>query len=189
MKTTLGLLIVLSACASCSHLKKAETLSAAQDHGRRSALHASLCEHLKEEGSSPWATDMYDVAFVDLNNDGVSDAITLATDWETGFIGSGGATMFVFAGTKVGDYRFISRSTVTRKPIHVRQTVNNGWRDLVVHTSGGGYPASDHVMVFDGKEYPLNPTMQPKTSIVESDELLIGRDRGSSNNSTATDKH
>jgi hypothetical protein len=124
--------------------------------------------------SSPLSSDDYDVCFVDLNNDGRLEAIALASLWKTGFAGTGGGTMFVFAGTKDGRYQFISSNAVTRKPIYVRQRTNSGWHDLVVHSSGGDMESSARIMVFGGKGYPTNPSTEPKTIIMESDVMIIG---------------
>ena len=94
--------------------------------------------------------------------------------WETGFAGSGGGSLFIFAGTPDGAFQFMSKSSVTREPVFVRQTTNRGWRDLVVRSAGGGIQPSDRVMVFDGKSYPSNPSVEPRTSITQSDLLILG---------------
>ncbi|MGC6455743.1 MAG: hypothetical protein ACON39_06075 [Coraliomargaritaceae bacterium] len=116
----------------------------------------------------------YEVAFVDLNKDDILDAVALVSLWKTGFAGSGGGTLFVFAGTRDEAYQFISKSTLTRAPVYVRKTTNEGWHDLVVRSSGGGIRPSDRIMLFDGKGYPANPSVEPKVRIRKSDRMIIG---------------
>lgn len=94
----------------------------------------------------------YKHAFVDLNDDGVGDAIVLleGMDW----CGSGGCTMLVLKGEGAG-YTAVSRSTVVREPIRVSTSTSHGWRGLIVHSDGKA-----RLMGFTGDGYPLNPSMQ-----------------------------
>jgi len=94
---------------------------------------------------------------VDLNQDGTLDAIVLlqGPDW----CGSGGCDMLVFRGTSKG-FRFVSGSTITFPPIRVLAEKRHGWSTLVVRSGGTG----DVLMRFDGRRYPLNPSLQPKTT-------------------------
>ena len=137
----------------------------------KSVFHACLNAYLKSINSDPVPEDGYDLSFVDLNKDGIMDAIALMNG-KTGWVGSGGATMFVFKGS-ADSYQFISRNTTTRKPIYVRQKKNNGWCGLVVCSSGGGVGPSNRLMIFDGKCYPLNPSVQPETTIINSDVMVM----------------
>lgn len=168
--TVAGLTIILALVfASCVTTQT----SSSKKHrdANNAAFHACLNAYLESIDSDPVSEDGYDLSFVDLNKDGVMDAIALM-NWKTGWVGSGGATMFVFNGF-ADAYQFISRSTITRKPIYVRHKKNNGWRDIVVYNSGGGAKASNRLMVFDGKDYPLNPSVQPETTIINSDIIVM----------------
>ncbi len=167
MKQALVFFIALSLCTSCASIQKDES-------AHRHAFHASFTEHLEGSGSGSLAPEQYTVSFVDLNDDDMLDAVALVSRWDTGYAGSGGGTLFVFAGTRDGTYSFISKSTLTREPVHVRKTTNRGWRDLVVHSSGGGIQPSDRILVFDGNSYPANPSVEPKTRITKQDSMILG---------------
>ncbi len=93
-------------------------------------------------------------ALVDLNSDGVNDAVVLleSQDW----CGSGGCTLLILQGHKAG-LKLISSSTVTGTPIRVSANKTKGWKDLLVYSKGKG----DVLMRFDGKQYPANPSLQP----------------------------
>jgi hypothetical protein len=159
--------IAFSLCVSCASTRF-------DDSEQRNLFHISFAEYLAGRGSESLAPDQYAVDFVDLNNDGIRDAIALVSLWETGFAGSGGGSLFIFAGTPDGAFQFMSKSSVTREPVFVRQITNRGWRDLVVRSAGGGIQPSARVMVFDGKSYPSNPSVEPRTSITQSDLLILG---------------
>jgi hypothetical protein len=83
-------------------------------------------------------TPHFEYALVDLNGDGVPDAIVRLTarDW----CGSGGCTMLIFRGKDRG-YTFVAKATITQKPIRVSPEVLNGWHTLLVPVRGGGRPA------------------------------------------------
>ena len=100
-------------------------------------------------------------ALIDLNDDGIPDAIVLIDDPRMG--GSGGYNMFVAKGTKSG-FRLVSSSTISRSPIFVSTERRYGWRTLLVTVGGGGAKYGQVRMRFNGSRYPLNPTMQPYAS-------------------------
>lgn len=120
--------------------------------------------HYAEQASPDYAH-----AFVDLDKDGVDDAVVWlqGMDW----CGSGGCTMLVLRGGDDG-YAVVSRSTVTREPIRVSDAMSHGWHDLIVHSDG-----VEKLMQFDGKAYPSNPSMQPtaEPGQVDSAKILIGK--------------
>jgi len=103
------------------------------------------------------ATPRHASAEYDLNADGIDDVLIFVTDSQ--YCGSGGCTLFVFKGSATG-LAFISKSTITQPPIAVARHSTNGWRSLIVRSGGTG----DVVLRFDGKEYPLNPSMQPRAT-------------------------
>jgi len=122
-------------------------LHAKEDKSIKKALVAHL------QGELP----IYETVYFDFNSDGIKDAFVYVND--RNWCGSGGCTSFVFVGTKDG-YIYQSKSTITRKPILVTLNTTNGWHDLIVNTGGIGQV----VLAFDGKKYPLNPSMQPKVT-------------------------
>jgi len=118
------------------------------------SLAAAVQDYVENKGVREHATFRY--ALTDLD-DGLSDAIVLLSGHE--WCGSGGCTMLVFHGTKEG-FTFLSGSTITSAPIRVLPEKAHGWRTLIVFSKGKG----DVLMRFDGRRYPLNPSMQPKAT-------------------------
>ena len=119
------------------------------------AVPAGLPEAVRQLGTD--GTDKYAYSLVDLNKDGRLDAVVLMQGQK--WCGTGGCTMVVFAGTNDG-FKLISRSTIANQPIVALTHVRHGWRTLVVEAKGRG-PV---LMSFDGKRYPLNPSVQRKAS-------------------------
>jgi uncharacterized protein len=58
-------------------------------------------------------------------------------------------------------YRLVSSIGLTRPPIRVGAESAAGWRNLIVHVSGGGAKAADVELRFDGRAYPQNPSTLP----------------------------
>ena len=90
--------------------------------------------------------------------------------------GTGGCNTLVFTPEATGDYRQVAEITVSRPPIQVSSRSSNGWRNLLVHVSGGGLGASyDAELEFDGEGYPSNPTVEPvgPAPDTEGAEVLI----------------
>ena len=116
----------------------------------------------------------HQIETVDLNGDGAEDVLVLLEGmmWS----GTGGSTLAVFAAEGDG-YRYVSTISLARAPVIVAQSTHNGWRDLIMTVSGGGMPAKRVALTFDGKEYPLNPSLLPPLEEVgepEGDTLRFG---------------
>ncbi len=94
----------------------------------------------------------YKHAFIDLNNDGVDDAVILLQG--RSWCGSGGCALLILQGEGEG-YRVISKSTVTREPVRISETTSNGWRDIIVHSDG-----TEKLLQFAERAYPENPSME-----------------------------
>ena len=75
--------------------------------------------------------------------------------------GTGGCQTLVFTPGENG-YVVVADISITRPPIQLSSRSANGWRNLLVHVSGGGmvegYVAE---LPFDGTAYPANPTVPP----------------------------
>jgi hypothetical protein len=97
-------------------------------------------------------------ALVDLNGDGIPDAIVLFQGPQN--CGSGGCKLEIFRGTRQG-FKFISGSTISREPIQILAEKRFGWHSITVSVSGGGAKPCSALMQFDGQKYPLNPSMAP----------------------------
>lgn len=113
----------------------------------------------------------FEVAFADLNNDGIEDSLVLleGANW----CGSGGCTLLVFKGLDNHEYQLVSKSTVASAPIYVLEATSQGWSDLSVYTSGKGQV----MLKWGGSNYPSNPSLQP-TLIIDSKAVtpVITRD-------------
>ena len=121
---------------------------------RSEAMAANAARPMLEKavaGQTGTADNKFVDKMIDLNGDGVLDAIVLlqGMDW----CGSGGCTMMVFEGCKDA-MTFKSKSTVTDTPIRVAGTKTKGWSDLIVSSDG-----KDRKLVFDGNKYPSNPSL------------------------------
>lgn len=114
--------------------------------------------------------DHYDIARTDLNADGKEDVLALMNG-KSGYVGSGGATMFVLKGTADG-FESLGSIKVVNEPIHARKSVHNGFRDLLVGVRGGGAEPGFSALQFDGKTYPASPG-EATSKIEASDELLF----------------
>jgi hypothetical protein len=102
----------------------------------------------------------YEFAFalVDLNGDGIPDAIVLFNGPQD--CGSGGCSLEILRGTEQG-FQFISKSTISREPIQILTEKRFGWRSFTVSVRGGGSKPCTALMRFNGQKYPLNPSMVP----------------------------
>jgi hypothetical protein len=118
----------------------------------------------------PDATILFRYALVDLNGDGLDDAVVFITAPE--YCGSGGCTMEVFRGTAKG-FAFVSGSTVTSLPIRVSTEVTNGWRSPFVSSKRRG----DVILAFDGHGYPLNPSVQPVATAAQVSAAVTVNDK------------
>jgi hypothetical protein len=101
----------------------------------------------------------YSSAFVDLRDDGTKEVIVYLTGRE--WCGSGGCIMLILT-SEGPSYRVLTKTTATRLPIRVLVTKTNGWHDISVVVAGGGIlPGYEADLTFDGKTYPLNPSVPP----------------------------
>jgi len=98
-------------------------------------------------------------ALVDLNNDGVLDAVVLMTEGE--YCGSGGCLMVVLRGAS-SRFKVISWNTLSREPVSVLPETSHGWHTLTVKIAGGGVEPGSVLMRFDGRRYPSNPSLVPR---------------------------
>lgn len=104
-------------------------------------------------------TTRYALAFRDLNNDGIPEAIVYLVGKK--WCGSGGCNTLVLA-REGRSWRIVSNIRITRPPIYVLQNTANGWRSIAVWIQGGGIRAGyEAELRFDGKTYPKNPSAPP----------------------------
>jgi hypothetical protein len=132
------------------------------------SLLSAIRSHLKLSMGSE--TPVHVFALTNLDNDGVPDAVVLLTD--RAYCGSGGCTVEVYRGTPLG-FTFVCGSTLSSKPILVSPESSHGWKTLIVASKRSG----SVLMSFDGRRYPLNPSMQPRASDsqIKAATILLGR--------------
>jgi hypothetical protein len=122
---------------------------------------ASLKLVLQKLDPSPSAR--YIAVFADLNGKEPAEAIVymLSQRW----CGSGGCFTFIFR-REGGNWVTISKTSITRPPIYVLDSVSNGWHSIGVWVQGGGIqPGYEAELPFTGKTYPLNPTTPPSRPV------------------------
>lgn len=118
----------------------------------------------------------YAFAMVDLNGDGAQEVVAYVMSSD--FCGSGGCPMFVLT-TYGRRYAVAGQTTVTQTPIRLLPTSTNGWRDLSVGVGGGGEPARQVKLTYDGKFYPKNPSVVNDTvDAALGQQLISADDRG-----------
>lgn len=117
----------------------------------------------------------YAAAYVDLNGDGIDEAVVYFES--RGSCGSGGCRLYVLRSRR-GFWHRVSGHTIIRRPIRVLRTRHNGWRDISVNVRGDVFVENYHAALpFDGSTYPLNPTMPPAWRLPRNARarVLIGR--------------
>ena len=107
----------------------------------------------------------------DLNGDGQAEIVVYA--YGPMLCGTGGCDTVVFTPDASG-YRVVTSISVSRPPIQVSSRSTNGWRNLLVHVSGGGI-VEDHdaELEFDGTTYPSNPTVPPAEPATDTEGAQV----------------
>jgi hypothetical protein len=111
------------------------------------------------EGRSDSPSPHFKFALVDLNDDGVPDAVALVDDPE--YCGSGGCNLLVFRGIHDGSFQRLTVATINREPITVLREKSHGWHSLTVAVGWGGAKSCYALMRFNGQRYPANPSTAP----------------------------
>jgi hypothetical protein len=96
---------------------------------------------------------------VDLNDDGVPDALALITGAE--YCALRGCELVVLRGDPDGSFQAISASTNAREPISILPEKNHGWHTLIVSIAGGTVSPCVVRMRFNGISYPTNASLAP----------------------------
>lgn len=97
---------------------------------------------------------------IDLNHDGNSEVfVGLSGPY---FCGSGGCTLLLLSDKG----ELITRFTVSETPVRILKSSTDGWNDLLIQSQ-----AKHHVLKYDGKTYPSNPSIQPEKRLVLEDIL------------------
>jgi len=116
---------------------------------------ADLAKNLIDEKSRKFIYYEYD-----LNDDGKTEYLVGFTGLY--FCGSGGCTQYILDNKG----NVISKFSVSDYPVIIDINKSNGWKDLIM-SSGG----KNHVMKYNGKTYPPNPSLLPEFDIPPGDNL------------------
>lgn len=133
------------------------TLTAAGAADAQAPLPPDIVKAIRADYVADGMATRYLDATVDLDGDGTDEWIVHVVGPMA--CGTGGCPTLVFAPTATG-YRLVTAISVSRPPIGVATTRTHGWRNLVVHVSGGGQKGRDVELAFDGSGYPSNPSVR-----------------------------
>jgi hypothetical protein len=155
-------------CTSFLALIAAALLSA----GAQTALELppSVLQLIRADYVSEFGETRYFDAWTDLNGDGRNEIVVHVIGSMA--CGTGGCSTLIFTPEESG-YRLVTTITVSRPPIGISPRATNGWKNLVVHVSGGGGKAHDAELAFDGRTYPRNPSVPPATHVSRADGIVV----------------
>jgi len=96
---------------------------------------------------------------VDLNEDGKNEYLVgLRSPY---FCGTGGCSFYLLN----NDGSVITYFSVSEAPFIALSQKTKGWKDLIVRSNG-----AMHILKFDGKTYPSNPSVAPKFTEIPGDD-------------------
>ena len=104
---------------------------------------------------------------IDLNNDGKKEIfVNFMTPY---FCGTGGCSILLL-NDKIEP---ITKFTVTRTPLYVEKSAENGWRNLLTQSEGNW-----RKLIYKENSYPTNPSMVETSKDAASDdaEVIFGED-------------
>ena len=114
----------------------------------------------------------YRQALVELNGDGIDDAVVLHQAGPG--CGPGGCELLVFRGSRDG-YYLVSRTGSVKAPVSVARTRTNGWAELIVDSPGIG----EVLVVFETYGYSANAAlaMVPSAGQLAQAQVVIDQAR------------
>ncbi len=152
--------LALPSLAACSGTGEedlaysAPDMFAAPQDPSDSRLRASIQSYLADQKGP--ANSQYEYTRMDLNGDGLRDALVLFNLPHSYWCGWSGCTMAVF---EAGDnsFRVVSETSRIRGPLVIGSTETNGWQDIGVRISGTDMADRNVLLKFNGFGYPDNP--------------------------------
>lgn len=115
-------------------------------------------EHRDPARMARWDAERSQIAYADLNGDGLNELLIFVADRDR--CGTGGCDLLVLT-HRTGGWVTVASTTVSRLPVYRLDSESNGWADLGVTVGGGGVRGGVARLRFDGTRYPSNPTMAP----------------------------
>lgn len=100
------------------------------------------------EDSALWNAFELSVRQLDLNADGISEAVV----WESSWAGTSGGSFWVLA-KKGKKYRKVLETDSSWTPIILLKSKTNDWNDLVYYVNGGGVEPVYITMAFKRSKY------------------------------------
>lgn len=96
---------------------------------------------------------------VDLNEDGKPEIFAYLVG--SPVCGTGGCSAVIFK-QENEQYTVLSKFTLVNNPVIISNSKTKGYRDIIMHVSGGGIESFSALIRYDGTTYPSNPSIQPK---------------------------
>ncbi len=156
-------LLLVSLLAGLAVAARSATARPDSDEGASTGAHEATTAFLEGELRSRYGDLGGELRYLDGSTDLDGDGHPELFVYVVGpmVCGSGGCNTLVFTPDGEG-FRQVAEISVSRTPIQALERRSNGWRNLLVHVSGGGIlPGYDAELRFDGLEYPSNPTVPP----------------------------
>lgn len=139
----LSLVCTTASAAETSRLRQAMTR---HDTAQNVQAHKRYGAALRKIDPSAYH---FKYALVDLNGDGIKDAVVYLTgEW----CGSGGCTMRIMKGTQSG-FSYLCGTLRVFPPVQLLASKSHGWKSIVVGLRSGG----SGILKFNGQRYPLSP--------------------------------
>ncbi len=159
MRIRLIIALARTACLALllvGHVAQSQEQPAASSSKREDSLKKFLQGYVGHDSLDNEQPSRYADAFVDLNGDGKNEAIVYLVGRR--WCGSGGCRTLVLTPV-ASSYRVIANIMITNPPIRVLTRSSHGWRSLSVWVRGGGILPGEVELPFDGKKYPISPSM------------------------------
>lgn len=154
-------IFLLNACSS-GESSTGLTPFPEKDEPKDEKLVEAATSYVQSRGAPP--NSDYDFARVDLNGDGRREGIILFKLPHTYWCGWDGCGMLIL---KAGKDDFTPLSTISnvRGPIYISSETNNGWRDIIIRTSGTNMADKNIKLEFNNGNYPQSPLLAPTLEI------------------------
>lgn len=116
----------------------------------------TVVNYIEPHDDTPEAS-LWRIAWADVNNDGLEDALVLAGDPD--WCGSGGCTLLIveavptFDREELGEYFVAAEIEMVNAPIRLSAQKTAGWSDLIVQSENG----EPRRLRFNGETYPFSP--------------------------------